>query len=154
MLLKQLYVLVFIEHGTRRIHIGGVTAHPTGEWTVQQARNLALTLDERFADIRFLIRDRGSNFTSSFDAVFEASGTTILRTAVQAPRMNAICERLVGTLRRELLDRLLILGERHLRAVLAEYQAQQDNTARPHQCAARKLDRVVDLPFWPAKLAL
>jgi putative transposase len=77
-LLKRLYVLVFIEHGTRRIHIGGVTAHPTGEWTVQQARNLALTLDERFADIRFLIRDRGSNFTSSFDAVFEAAGTTIL----------------------------------------------------------------------------
>ena len=68
-LLKQLYVLVFIEHGTRRIHIGGVTTHPTGEWTVQQARNLALTLDERFADIRFLIRDRGPDFTRSFDAV-------------------------------------------------------------------------------------
>ena len=119
-LLKRLYVLVSIEHGTRRIHIGGVTAHPTGEWTVQQARNLALTLDERFADIRFLIRDRGSNFTSSFDAFFEATGTTILRTAVQAPRMNAICERLVGTLRRELLDRLLILGERHLRAFSAD----------------------------------
>ena len=69
MLLKQLYVLVFIEHGTRRIHIGGVTTHPTGEWTVQQASNLALTLDERFADIRFLIRDRGPDFTRSFDAV-------------------------------------------------------------------------------------
>jgi putative transposase len=137
-LLKRLYVLVFIEHGTRRIHIGGVTAHPTGEWTVQQARNLALALDERFADIRFLIRDRGSNFTSSFDAVFEASGTTILHTAVQAPRMNAICERLVGTLRRELLDRLLILGERHLRAVLAEYQAHY-NTARPHQGIAQRI---------------
>src|SRR5712672_2607642 len=81
---------------------------------------------------RFQIRDRGSNFTSSFDAVFEASGTTILRTAVQAPRMNAICERLVGTLRRELLDRVLILGEAHLRVVLAEYQAHY-NTALPHQ---------------------
>ena len=89
-LLKRLYVLVFIEHGTRRIHIGDVTAHPTGEWAVQQARNLALTLDERFADIRFLIRDRGSNFTSSFDAVFEATGTTILRTAVQAPQMKPL----------------------------------------------------------------
>ena len=65
-----MYVLVFIEHGTRRMHLGGVTANPTGDWTVQQARNLALTLGERFEDIRFLVRDRGSNFTASFDAVF------------------------------------------------------------------------------------
>src|SRR5450756_1940747 len=100
------------------MHLGGVTAHPTGEWTVQQARNLALTLGERFEDIRFLVRDRGSNFTASFDAVFEAAGTRILRTAVQAPRMNAICERLVGTLRRELLDRVLILGEGHLLSLI------------------------------------
>ncbi|HYB48076.1 MAG TPA: hypothetical protein VED20_12065 [Streptosporangiaceae bacterium] len=71
---------------------------------MQQARNLALGLDERFADIRFLIRDRGSNFTHSFDAVFQAARAKILRTAVQAPRMNATCERLIGTLRRELLD--------------------------------------------------
>ena len=104
-LLRRLYVLVFIEHGTRRMHLGGVTANPTGEWTVQQARNLAMTLGERFEDIKFLIRDRGSNFTASFDAVFQATGARILRTAVQAPRMNATCERLVGTLRRELLDR-------------------------------------------------
>jgi transposase InsO family protein len=109
-LLKRIYVLVFIEHGTRRMHLGGVTTHPTGDWAVQQARNLALTLGERFADIRFLIRDRGSNFTASFDAVFQAAGTRIVRTAVRAPRMNAIRERLVGTLRRELLDRVLILG--------------------------------------------
>ena len=121
-LLKRLYVLVFIEHGTRRMHLGGVTAHPTGAWTVQQARNLALDLNERFEDFRFLIRDRGSNFTASFDAVFQATSTTILQTAVQAPRMNATCERLVGTLRRELLDRMLILGEAHLRAVLTEYR--------------------------------
>ncbi len=114
------------------MHLGGVTAHPTGEWTAQQARNLALSFDEHFEDIRFLIRDRGSNFTRSFDAVFQASGARILRTAVQAPRMNATCERLVGTLRRELLDRVLILGERHLRAVLTEYRVHY-NTARPHQ---------------------
>jgi hypothetical protein len=91
-LLNRLYVLVFIEHGTRRMHLGGVTAHPTGEWKVQQARNLALalalTLGERFGDMRFLIRDRGSNFTTSFDAVFQAVGARILRTAVQAPRMK------------------------------------------------------------------
>jgi len=137
-LLKRIYVLVFIEHGTRRMHLGGVTAHPTGDWSVQQARNLALTLGERFEDIRFLIRDRGSNFTASFDAVFQAAGTRIVRTAVQAPRMNAICERLVGTLRRELLDRVLILGESHLRTVLAEYQAHY-NTARPHQGIAQRI---------------
>jgi transposase InsO family protein len=137
-LLRRLYVLVFIEHGTRRMHLGGVTANPTGEWTVQQARNLALSLDGRFADIRFLIRDRGSNFTASFDAVFQATGTRILRTAVRAPRMNAICERLAGTLRRELLDRVLILGEGRLRAVLAEYQVHY-NTARPHQGIAQRV---------------
>jgi transposase len=126
--LTRLYVLVFIEHGTRRMHLDGVPAYPTGEWTVLQARNLAMDLGERFGDFRFLIRDRGSNFTGSFDAVFQAAGTTILRTAVQAPRMNAICERLIGTLRREGLDR--ILNRAHLRAVLSEYQ-EHYNTARP-----------------------
>jgi putative transposase len=131
------YVLVFIEHGTRRMHLGGVTAHPTGEWTVQQARNLALNLGDRFEDFRFLIRDRGSNFSASFDAVFQAAGTTILRTAIQAPRMNATCEGLVGTLRRELLDRVLILGEAHLRAVLTEYQGHY-NAARPHQAIGQR----------------
>ena len=87
-LLKRIYVLVFIEHGTRRMHLGGVTASPTGEWTVHQARNLALSFGERFEDIKFLIRDRGSNFTPSFDAVFQAAGIRIVRTAVQAPRMK------------------------------------------------------------------
>jgi putative transposase len=137
-LLKRLYVLIFIEHGTRRMHLGGVTSHPTGEWTVQQARNLALTLDEQFDAIRFLIHDRGSNFTASFDDVFDATGARVLRSAVRAPRMNAICERLVGTLRRELLDRVLILGEAHLRAVLTDYQAHY-NTARPHQGIAQRV---------------
>jgi len=91
-----------------------------------------------FEDIKFLIRDRGSNFTRSFDAVFQATGARILRTAVHTPRMNATCERLVGTLRRELLDHVLILGDGHLRAVLTEYQAHY-NTARPHQGIAQRV---------------
>jgi putative transposase len=97
---------------------------------VQQARNLALTLGERFEDIKFLIHDRGSNFTASFDAVFPGAGARILCTAVQAPRMNATCERLVGTLRREILDRMLILGCRHLHTVLTEYQAHYNTPVR------------------------
>ena len=143
--LTRLYVLVFIEHGTRRMHLGGITAHPTGAWTVQQARNLALDLGERFTDFRFLIRDRGSNFTDSFDAVFQATSTTILRTAVQAPRMNAICERLAGTLRRELLDRTLILNQAHLRAILSEYQ-EHYNTARPHQGIDQRVPALAPAP--------
>lgn len=137
-LLRRLYVLVFIEQGSRRMHIGGVSASPTGERTVQQARNPALSSGERFEDVKFLIRDRGSNFTASFDAVFQAAGTSFPRTAFQAPRMNAICERLAGTLRREALDRMLIPGETHLRAALAEYQVHY-NTARPHQGMAQRV---------------
>src|ERR1019366_173363 len=137
-LLARLHVLVFIGHGARRMHLGGVTAHPTGAWTVQQARNLALNPGHRSGDFRFLIRDRGPDFTASSGAVFQAAGATIVRTAVQAPRMNAICERLAGTLRRELLDRVLILGAAHLRAVLAEYQ-EHYNTARPHQGIAQRI---------------
>jgi transposase InsO family protein len=120
------------------MQLGGVTARPAGDWTVQQARNLAMNLSQRSGDIRFLVRDRGSNLTHSFDAVFQATGATILRTAVQAPRMNAICERLAGTLRRELLDRSLILGEAHLRAVLAGSQ-QHYNAARPHQGTGQRI---------------
>jgi putative transposase len=136
-LLKRIYVPVLIEHGTRRMHLGGVTASPTGEWTVQQAGNLAFSPGERLEGTRFLIRDRGPDFTASSGAVFQATGTRILRTAVQALHMNAICERLAGTLRRELPGRVLIFGERHLRAVLAEYQAHY--TARPHQGIAQHI---------------
>ncbi len=128
------------------MHLGGVTASPAGEWTVQQARNLARSLGGRFGDIKFLIRDRRPDFTRSFDAVLQAAGASILRSAVRAPRMNATCERLAGTLRRELLDRMLILGERHLHAVLAEYQVYY-NTARPHQGIAQRVpDDECDVP--------
>jgi transposase len=131
-LLKRIYVLVFIEHHTRRLHVAGITANPDGAWTAQQARTLAMALGERLEEMRFLIRDRGGQFTSSFDAVFENRGLRVLRSPPQAPRANAICERLIGTLRWEVLDHLLILNETHLRAVLAEYAAHY-NAARPHQ---------------------
>jgi hypothetical protein len=124
-------MLVFVEHGTRRMHLSGVTAHPTGGWTCSRPA-LALDLGERFGDFRFLIRDRGSNFTASFDAVFQATGTTIVRTAVQAPRMNAYAERFVLTARTEVTDRMLIFGERHLRAVMSEYETHY-NGRRPHR---------------------
>jgi transposase InsO family protein len=97
-----------------------------------------MSFGERFEDIKFLLRDRGPNFTASFDAVFQAAGASILRTSVQVPRMNATCERLVSTLRREILDRVLILGQAHVHTVLAEYQVHY-NTARPHQGIAQRV---------------
>ena len=109
-LLKRLYVLVFIEHGTRRVHLAGVTACPTGAWTVQQARNLAMELGDRVGALRLLIHDRDPVFTAAFDEVLKAEGLKVVRTLPRTPRMNAICERVIGTLRRELLDRVLILG--------------------------------------------
>ena len=94
--LTRLYVLVFVEHGTRRMQLGGVTAHRRVTGRCSRPATWPPVLGERFAGFRFLIRDRGSNFTASFDAVFQAAGTTIVRTALQAPRMNAICERLIA----------------------------------------------------------
>jgi hypothetical protein len=124
-LLRRLYVLIFIEHGTRRLHIAGVTANPTGSWVVQQARNLAMDLGARMDSLRFVIRDRDSKYTLAFEGVFDAEGIQVITTPPRAPRANAICERVVGTLRRELLDRILILGPGHLRKVLAEYTLQR-----------------------------
>jgi transposase InsO family protein len=131
-LLRRVYVLVFIEHHTRRLHIAGISAHPDGAWTAQRAREFAMTLGERLERTGFLIRDRGGQFTEAFDAVFECCGLRVLRSPPQAPRANAICERVIGTLRRELLDHVLIVNEAHLHAVLAEYVAHY-NAARPHQ---------------------
>jgi putative transposase len=131
-LLKRVYVLVFIEHGTRRLYLAGVTAHPTGAWTVQQARNLLMDLDDRIAGLRFILHDRDPLFTSAFREVFTAEGLRDITTLRRTPRMNAICERVNGTLRRELLDRILILNERHLAFVLREYLIHY-NRHRPHQ---------------------
>jgi putative transposase len=131
-LLRRIYALIVIEHGTRRAHLAGITAHPDGAWTTQAARNFLMDLGQHVASVKFLIRDRAGQVTDSFDAVFQADGIRILASPPQAPRANAICERLAGTLRRELLDRTLILNQAHLRAVLADYQ-EHYNTARPHQ---------------------
>ena len=123
---------VVVEHGRRHVHIAGITAHPTGAWVTQQARNLLMDLDDRANRFRFLIRDRDSRFTTSFDAVFVGADMRIIRTPIRAPRANAIAERFIGTLRRECLDHLLITGPRHLDVVLREY-VQHFNAHRPHR---------------------
>jgi hypothetical protein len=93
--------LIFIEHGTRRLHVAGVTANPTGSWVAQQARNLAMDLGARMDTLRFVIRDRDSKYTLAFDGVFDAESIGVVTTPPRTPRANAICERVVGTLRRD-----------------------------------------------------
>jgi transposase InsO family protein len=131
-LLRRIYVLIAVEHGSRRAHLIGVSAHPTGAWTTQAARNLMMDLADPATTIKFLLRDRDSRFTTAFDAVFAGDGIRMLTSPPGAPRANAICERMIGTLHRELLDRVLIVNERHLRQILTAY-LQHFNTARPHR---------------------
>ena len=128
----QAYVLAMIEHASRRIRILGVTQHPTGAWTTQQARNLLMDLGEQAHRVKFMIFDRGSNFTAAFDAVLADSGIRTVLCNVRTPRMNAIAERWIGGCRRELLDRTLIWNQDHLRRILHQYEAHH-NQHRPHR---------------------
>ena len=136
-LLRRYYVLFFIEHGTRRVHLAGCTSNPDGSWVTQQARNLGLVLPEQ--QIRFLIRDRDSKYSGPFDQVFRSEQIRIVRTPVRAPKANAVAERFVRTLRAECLDWLLILNRRHLERVLRVY-VEHYNAERPHRALADRVD--------------
>jgi putative transposase len=131
-LLRRLYVLMFIHEDARLVRIAGITTEPVANWVTQQARNISMELADQATSVKFLIRDRDEKIVRSFDAVFAAEGTRAIKTPVRAPRANAICERAIGTVRRECLDRMLILGRRHLGAVLAEY-VEHYNSHRPHR---------------------
>jgi transposase InsO family protein len=135
--LRRLYVLVFIHHDTRRVRIAGVTANPVAAWVTQQARNLSMELADEASAVKFLIRDRDTKFTTSFDAVFAGDGVRIVKSPIRAPKTNAICERVIGGIRRECLDRMLILGRRHLEAVLTEY-VDHYNSHRPHRSLGQR----------------
>jgi len=145
-LLKRLYVLFFIELDPRRAYVTGVAANPIGAWVVQQARNLSMVLATRTHPVRFLIRDRDTEFTSGLDDIFRSEGIWIIRTPVRAPRANALAERFVGTVRREGLDRMLIFGRRHLERVLADHVAHYDEH-RPHRALDQQPPLGVDEPL-------
>ena len=138
-----------IEHATRRIRILGVTLHPTGEWTAQQARNLIMDLGEQAHRVKFMIRDRGSNYTAAFDAILADAGIGTVLCNVRTPRMNAIAERWTGGCRRELLDRTLIWNQDHLRRILRQYETHH-NQHRPH----RSLDSAAPLKPLPEPVDL
>jgi len=128
----QAYVLALIEHATRRIRILGVTLHPTGQWTAQQACNLLMDLGEQAHRVKFMIRDRGSNFTAAFDGVLADAGIRTVLCNIRTPRMNAIAERWIRGCRRELLDRTVIWNQAHLRRILSDYETHH-NQHRPHR---------------------
>jgi hypothetical protein len=142
--LQRLYVLFFIELGSRRVHVAGCTPNPTAPWVTQQARQLTWKLAERPESFRFLIRDRDQKFTDGFDAVFQSSGLETVRTPFRAPEANSVAERFVRTVRSECFDRLLILNDQHLARVLDVF-VEHYNGHRPH----RALDLTPPCPTRP-----
>jgi transposase InsO family protein len=133
--LRTLYVLLFIELGSRRIHLSASTVHPDAAWVTQQARNIAMDLDGRSPAVRFLIHDRDTKFVGPFDEVFRSEGARVILTPIRAPNANAYAERVIETIRSECLDWTLILGRRHLDTVLRTY-AEHYNRCRPHRALA------------------
>jgi putative transposase len=145
--LRRLHVLFFIELGSRRVHLAGVTGHPTGLWVAQQARNLAAVLGDQATACKFLIRDRDAKFTRAFDDVWRSTGVQIICTPVRAPNANAVAERWIGTVRRECLDQLLIVGGRHLVAVLKGFGSWADVGHVTERPARRRNEYVSHLGF-------
>jgi len=135
--LRRLYVLAFISISSRRVEYSAITTKPDAAWMLQQARNLLMELDDRDRQVRFLVHDRDAKFPRAFDARLESDGIKVIHTPVKAPNANAHIERWVGTVRRECLDRLLILGRRQLEHVLRVY-VKHYNRQRPHRALGLK----------------
>jgi putative transposase len=150
--LQTVYILFFIELGTRRVHVAGCTAHPTAAWVTQQARQLSWQHQDGVLPMRYLLHDRDSKFAPAFDTVFASEGVEVIRTPYRAPNANAVAERWIRSAREECLDHLLIVGEGHLRRVLTAY-ADYYNHARPHQGRDQRppLERAPRSPQGPVR---